>query len=169
MNNRVITRLFTCNNKYINMTLEEFGNNQVISDYIYKNRDSIPIINVIKVTKEIWCRLDVIIFEYCDGQMEFLPILMDFNKIANPFEVPVGTLINIPDYQYVIEAIQINTVNTQIPGISNSMACIEQNINNSKTNKNNSNNTKSKTIAVPKLNIALNSVNYDSTTGIIKY
>lgn len=149
------------------MTLEDFGSNQIISDYIYKNKESIPIIDVVKVTKEIWCRLDIIIFEYCDGNMEFLPILMDFNKIANPFDVPVGTLINIPDYQYIIEQLEINTVDTEIPGVSNSMACIEQNKIN--MDLNNANKNTDKTTGIPKLNITLKKVSYDSSTGIIKY
>lgn len=148
------------------MTLEDFGNNQVISDYIYQNKESIPIINVVKVTKDSWGRLDIIIFEYCDGQMEFLPILMDFNKITNPFNVPVGTLINIPDYQYILESIKTNTIDTQIPGVSNSMVCLEQN----KTNiKQGITKNSDKTVGIPKLNISLKKVNYDSSTGIITY
>ena len=155
------------------MSPEEFGNNQIISDYIYQNKESIPIIDVVKVTKDSWGRLDIIIFEYCDGKMEFLPILMDFNKIANPFTVPIGTLINIPDYQYIIESIKTNTVfnadnndDVNIPGVSNSMACITQNKLNIKqgVNKNSD-----KTIGIPKLNVTLKKVNYDSSTGIITY
>lgn len=148
------------------MSPEEFGNNQIISEYIYKNKESIPIINVVKVTKDIWCRLDVLIFEYCDGMMEFLPILMDFNKISNPFDVPIGTLINIPDYQYVLQNIEINTVEKEIPGVSNSMACIIQNQNNKKITKASKNN---KTTGIPKLNVTVEKVSYDSTTGIIRY
>ncbi len=153
------------------MTLEELSYNQVISDYIYKNKETIPIINVVKVTKDVWNRLDIIIFEYCDGNMFFLPMLMDFNKIENPFNVPVGTLINIPDYQYVIQALEITEIfNDKIPGVSNSMSCINQNIENRIAFGNDGNSvTKNKTVAIPKLNIALKKVSYDATTGIISY
>ena len=148
------------------MSPEEFGNNQVISEYIYNNKESIPIIDVIKVTEDSWGRLDIIIFEYCDGQMEFLPILMDFNKIINPFDVPIGTLINIPDYQYILQNISINTVDIQIPGVSNSMACIIQNQNNKKITKNNKT---VKTTGIPKLNVTVDKITYDGINGVIKY
>ncbi len=153
------------------MSPEEFGSNQIISDYIYQNKELIPIIDVVEVTKDSWGRLDIIIFEYCDGQMEFLPILMDFNKISNPFDVPVGTLINIPDYQYLTQQIKINTIDTEIPGVSNSMVCLEQNINNIKNKKttNSISSNKNKTTGIPKLNVTVDKVTYDSATGIIKY
>lgn len=148
------------------MDLTEFSDNQVISDYIYQNKESIPIINVVKVTPEIVGRLDILIFEYCDGLMEYLPILMDFNKISNPFTIPEGTLINIPDYQYVLQSITTLNLDEKIPGVSNSMSCIQQNQSNKEDGLNLAANT---TTGIPKLSVTLEKVKYDSETGIITY
>lgn len=152
------------------MNLNQFGNNnQTISDYIYNNKESIPIVNVVKITPYLWGRLDIIINEYCDGVLEFLPILMDFNKLVNPFDLKIGQYLNIPDYQYVINSISLVDLGN-IPGVNNNMDCLEVNKDRETDMVTANNNTgKSRTVAIPKLNVNLKKVSYDTSTGKIRF
>ena len=51
-----------------------------LSSFNYDLND-IPIIEVIRITNELWGRIDTIINKYYSGRMEYLKILLDFNKM----------------------------------------------------------------------------------------
>ncbi len=129
------------------------------------NYDSIPIIDIVKINNQNYGRLDTIITRYYNGNMEFLPILMSFNKISDPIEIKLGTIIKIPDINFILEQIEINQVldNNIIPGVNKSM---DNRLINSELLKLNS---PIITTALPKLKVTLKKVSYDASTGVISY
>lgn len=146
------------------MFIENFDS-VIVSKYIYNNRNKIPVIDVVKINDFLYGRLDIIVNRYYPGKMEYLPLLMDFNGITDPTDLNIGRLIEIPDFDWLIENIDECKIfdDEKIPGVNSSMISKEVNESNKKEK------TKSKTTAIPKLNITLQRVSYDVDTGVIKF
>lgn len=146
------------------MFIDEFEETFVYQ-YIYENKNNIPILDTIKINDFLFGRFDIIINKYYHNKIEYLPLLLDFNNITNPIDVNIGRLIDIPDFDYVIQNLKKCNIfdNNIIPGVNNSMN--NQEVNNIKLTENN----KSKTTAIPKLKITQKNVSYNKETGIITY
>lgn len=143
------------------MTLENFGNLN-ISQFIYQKRNEIPILNTVKITDYNWGRIDIIISQFCGNRIEYLPLLLDFNKIQNPFEIPIGKYIDIPDFDFIIlNCKSFDIESEKIPGVNQSMDC-------KKVNRNLSVIINNIVESAPKLG-ALKKVTYNPDTGIIKF
>ena len=127
--------------------------------------DSIPLIAVKKIDNITYGRLDIFINKYYNGNMAYLPLLMDFNKISDPIEIKIGTTFELPDFNYIISQLSVNKIleDDIVPGVSQTTDSKRLNKNLSETSKNNI------TIASPKLKIPLKKVSYDEETGIISY
>lgn len=146
------------------MFVDEFEKTYVYQ-YIYENKDKIPIIDTVKINDFLFGRFDIIINRYYHDKMEYLPLLLDFNNITNPIDINIGKLIDIPDFDWVIQNLKKCNIfdDNIIPGINTSMN--NQEVNNIQLSEN----TKSKTTAIPKLKITQKNVSYDKETGIITY
>lgn len=139
-----------------------------ISKFVYENRDQIPIIATVKVTTELWGRLDKIVNKYYQGQMEYYKLLLDFNRIQNPIDVKIGQMIDVPDFEtYITNLSELELFDTdRVAGVNPSMNSLIVNSN----NKNATGNKNSKeTVGIPKLKIKLRKVAYDKASGIITY
>lgn len=142
------------------MTYEELSSLK-ISEFIYNKRNEIPIINVVQITPYNWGRIDIIISQFCNNQIEYLPILFDFNKIINPFSIKMGRIIDIPDFDFIMLNCDIKDIDSQkIPGVNESMNCKEVNRNLSSLIGSDS------IVTAPKLG-ALKKVTYNPNTGKI--
>lgn len=142
-------------------------NEAIVSQYMYVNRKNVQIIDTVVVNDLLFGRLDIIVNKYYPGKMEYLPLLMDFNRITDPTEIKIGTLIDIPDINNLILSMEvmdeIDADGHKVPGVLSSMVNSEVNT----QQKNDSN--KTKTTAIPKLNITLKKVSYDTKSGMIVY
>ena len=128
---------------------------------------NIPLIDVIVITNILYGRFDIIMNKYYNGEMKYLPLIMAFNKITDSIEIKIGTIIELPDIDSLLEQILISQINddennSDIPGINNSTNSKTNNISISKTNT-------TKTTASPKLKITLEKISYDSVSGILKF
>lgn len=137
----------------------------IVSNYMYENRDKVPIIDTVKINDFLYGRLDILLNRYYNGRMEYLPLLMDFNHITDPVDINIGRYIDIPDFDVLIQNLSECKIFTDenIPGVNSSMIC--QEVNKSQQ----SDKSKTKTTAIPKLSITLKKVSYDVDTGVITY
>jgi len=127
----------------------------------------IPLIDVIVITNILFGRFDIIINKYYNGEMKYLPLIMAFNKITDPVEIKLGTIIELPDIDSLLKQIFISQINddennSDIPGINNSTNSKLNNMSIVKINT-------SKTTASPKLKITLEKISYDSVSGLLKF
>jgi hypothetical protein len=130
------------------------------------SHDSIPLITSVKIDNINYGRIDIFINKYYNGEMSYLSLLMDFNKISDVIEIKIGMIFEIPDFNYILQQLSLNTIleDDIIPGISQSMdssivnKILLKNIGNSKS-----------TTASPKLKVTLKKVSYNEETGIISY
>ena len=60
------------------------------------DRSQIPLLDVVKLDKESFGRLDLICMNYYRS-MSFYPLLLDWNGITDPSKMNIGDLIQIPD------------------------------------------------------------------------
>lgn len=146
------------------MFIDEFEETFVYQ-YIYENKNNIPIIDTLKINDFLFGRFDIIVNKYYHNKIEYLPLLLDFNNISNPIDVNIGKIIDIPDFDWVIQNLKKCNLldDNKIPGVNFSMN--SQNNNDSLKQENNN----SKTTAIPKLKITQKNVSYDKETGIITY
>ena len=130
-----------------------------ISNFSFENLEEIPIIGTVKVDNNLYGKLDVLINKHYNGDMKYLPLLLDFNKISDATEIKLNQILTLPDIRTFENSIKILTLSDDenIPGI----ACSKS----KKVLKKQSN----KTTALPKLKITLDKVSYDNTTGILKF
>jgi hypothetical protein len=127
----------------------------------------IPLINVIIIDNNLYGRLDIIINTYYNGNMQYLPLLMAFNKITDPTEIVLGQIFELPDIDSILEQILITQIiddenGSAIPGINNTT-------NSSIINKTTANINTTNTVASPKLKISLEKISYDANSGILKF
>jgi hypothetical protein len=145
------------------ITSNELLENYDIDLIQIKNQSDISLIGVVKITNELYGRIDKLILRYYNGKMKYLQPLMDFNGITDPIELKLGTFFKLPIISELEESLKINSIQEDniIPGILSST--------NSKiiNSKNKGSNNKTNTTALPKLKITLNKVNYDSSSGIL--
>lgn len=127
----------------------------------------VPLLNVIKITKLLYTRLDIIMLKYYNGNMKYLPIVLSFNKITDPVEMKIGMVFELPDIDTIINNITISEIlsdenPSNVPGVNNTVdsKIINKNIAYSKNNK---------TTASPKLNITVETTSYDSFSGTLKF
>lgn len=135
-----------------------------IDKFIIDNRQQIPLIGAVKINNEIFGRLDIIINRYYNGQMEYLPILRDFNKITDDSELKIGKIIELPDVSFIEQNLSITEIlydDEIIPGINKST--------NNKLINNSNIISSTKTTASPKLKITQDKVTYDEETGVLKF
>jgi hypothetical protein len=136
--------------------------NYSVDQYFIDSIKSIPIVDIIKIDNKLYGRFDLIIKKYFRGIMGFLPLLYCFNDITDPIEINIGRLIKIPDFDILNQKLLILNVldDDNVPGIVD--------MNNHKVNSSMKiTNTSTKTTALPKLNITLPKVKYNSETGEI--
>ena len=147
------------------ITQEEFANNSICNFFV-ENRDSVPIIDVVKVDNFLYGNFDILIHRYYQGQMAYLPLLLDFNMISDPVEIKLGMIIEIPDIATLEQQLKINTIfdDDNVPGVNSSTNSDLINIQNTPKNS-----KTSKVTALPKLKITKRAVSYDVTTGQLKF
>jgi len=125
---------------------------------------TIGIIDQITINNELWGRPDILIGRFYSGEMNFLKLLLDFNGISDVTEMRLGMIIDLPDMQSLLNIIEIisieneleSDVNIIVPGILKSS-------NNKIINQESDLN-----LPLPKLQLKLEKIKYDSESGIIK-
>lgn len=147
------------------ITDEQFENNG-LDVFEISNMLDIPLIGVVRIDKNSFGKLDVVINRYYNGNMKYLKLLMDFNKISDPTEMRIGQVIELPDFEYLLQNTKINSIldDNIIPGVSISTNNF---VVNSSKQKNSTNSTK--TTASPKLKLTFNKVSYNNDTGMLKF
>jgi len=132
-----------------------------VSKYYFEDISEVIITEFIKVTSETYNKFDSIMFSYYgDKAMEYLPIILSFNNLPDITEIPLGTIIKIPD---------INSLITQLIILDDNDDLIVQGVNNLIIDRKQFAENKNQTIASPKLNITLDKVKYEPLTGTITY
>lgn len=143
---------------------EIYGNNS-IHDFVYTDMDKVPLIDTIKITNELFGRIDIIVNRFYSGRQELVKHLMDFNRLNDPTEMKIGMVFKLPDFKLLQNSTNINELDdNNIPGVlsdTNSQVVNQQNAAENKI--------KNKTIAIPKLKIPSKVANYDNDSGIITY
>lgn len=145
-------------------------NTKNLSDFHIENLDEIPIVGYAVINESNWGRLDKIVLEYTS--MDNYPLFLDFNGITDVNQLQIGQVLDIPDFSYLSEQIEELDIldsdsdeNNLIPGVCKSA-------NNKVTNDEQKSKTYSKgnkTTANTKLGITQQTVNYDQSSGIVKF
>lgn len=102
---------------------------QNIRDVVIANRDTIPVLDSVKITDLTWGRLDLIVLKHYSGLLQaspadslflFYQLLLDFNNITDPTNLKMGQVIDIPDLVTLLEYIEtllLEGAEQKIPGI----------------------------------------------------
>lgn len=145
------------------ITSEQFDNNS-ISAFMIEHRNEIPLIDTVKIDNLLYGRFDIIMNRYYKGRMDFIQLVMDFNKISDPIEIKIGAIIELPDLFALEDLTSVNNIldTDIIPGVNETPN--SRTVNNSMAG----NNKSLQTTAVPKLKIKKEPVSYDSETGVLK-
>ena len=70
---------------------------------VIENRQNVPIIDFVVIDEHTVMRLDLIALHYYKSYDE-LDLLLKFNRITNPFEVPIGKIVMVPERNALIAA-----------------------------------------------------------------
>lgn len=85
------------------------------------NDVEIPIVSSIKVTEDMWGRIDIFIMRQY-SRLVLLPLILDFNGYEDITDIKVGAVLDLPNLSYmngVVEIIQdINNGEFEVPGIA---------------------------------------------------
>lgn len=140
--------------------------NNSIDKLLVENFDNIPLIDKIRIDNKLYGRIDIIINKYYGGRMDLLPLIMSFNQIADPIEIKLGMLFELPDLESLEAKLAINTIleDDIIPGVNSTP---DNKVVNKVLKKIQA--TSTKTTALPKLGISLNHVKYDKLTGNVTF
>jgi hypothetical protein len=143
------------------VTIDKLDSASVIINYT-EDLSNIGIIDQVIIDNNLWGRPDIIVNKYYNGDMRYLKLLLDFNGISDVTEMNLGMVLDIPDMQSLLDIIEIgiDEVDLVPPGVLKSN-------DNKIVNKSNAY-LYNITIAVPKLEIKLEKIKYDSESGIIK-
>lgn len=124
--------------------------------------DEIPIKASVVIDNDNYGRLDLICLKYYRSTIP-LKQLLDFNRITDPINIKLGTVIKVPDIEFLNMSSSIVEDTTSIPGVSESPDNSLINQSKTKASKN------LKTMASPKLKISLPAVSVNEATGIITF
>ena len=117
------------------------------------NIESIPIMDVIRIDKSNYGRIDLICLSYYQT-LDVRSIILDYNQISDIMELNIGDIIKLPDLMSLVNNIsKINDLTKNCPGIIMTADNLEHNIK----------------IETPKQNTSKPPVTYDNVTGIITY
>jgi hypothetical protein len=123
----------------------------------------IEIVDIIRVTNDIYARFDKICFKYFQSDVRWLPILFMFNNISNPVNIKIGSILSIPDiYSLQQQIVKLNIEENNVPGVVKYTDNARVNAEMKKNNKN-----AGSTTGLPKLNITVDKITYDPKTGLI--
>lgn len=75
---------------------------EMLSSYLNMNKDEIGILTAIRMDVNLVDRLDKICVKYY-GTIDLLDLLLEFNDITNPFDVPFGKVLFVPDKNNLID------------------------------------------------------------------
>lgn len=130
-----------------------------IDKYYFDNVNDVILKDIVLLTKDTYNKIDMLMYKYY-GTMDYLSIILSFNNYPDITEIPIGTLFKIPELKSLLENIVVlEDLDYMVPGINE---LNKQKLVNTSTKSKN-------TIASPKLNISLKSVNYDDETGTITF
>lgn len=126
--------------------------------------EDIPIMDAVKIDNSTYGKYDMIVLSKY-GTIDVLPIVLSYNGIVDPVEIPLGFLFKLPDISYLQENIEINEALEAdvIPGIcssTNSQVVNQQQVGTSKAKI---------TTALPKLQITLPAVKVNESAGTITF
>lgn len=124
--------------------------------------DEIPIKASVVIDNDNYGRLDLICLKYYRSTIP-LKQLLDFNRITDPINIKLGTVIKVPDIEFLNMSSSIVEDTTSIPGVSESPDNSLINQSKTKASKN------LKTMASPKLKISLPAVSVNEATGTITF
>lgn len=130
--------------------------------YYFEDVSKVELIDVIKIDKETFNKIDLIMFRYYNeaSAMGYLNLILSFNNLPDITNIPIGTIFKIPD---------IGSLLANLIELDENEDNIVQGVNGLIVNKNESKSNQNKTVASPKLNITLPKVSYDNEKGIITY
>ena len=153
-----------------------------ISSYVIDGRERIPFLGYFYLDNDTVGRLDIICIK-AYGNIDYLPLLLDFNNITDVSSTEVSDKVIVPDFNNILgQHTENNIINmdkyngdvddVDVPGISRysnnqlpdnkaSSDGINQTSSDSLVNDNNTGNLK--------LGIKSNSVSYDSVTEILRF
>lgn len=139
-----------------------------IEKYFIDNIEAIEIIDILKIDKFNFNKLDMLIltkygYRNKDYIQRFLPLILSFNNLADITEIGIGTILKFPDLSSLLEHTEELEIyiNDSIPGV-HKVGRIDLLTIDKKSGKNNN-------TGLPKLNITLPKVSYEPSTGIITY
>ncbi len=149
------------------MDISTFENNGIDKFLNTISLANIPLINVITIDNLLYGRFDIVMNKYYLGQMQYIPLILAFNRITDTIELKIGTIIELPDIDILLKQILFTKIiddenPSDIPGINKTT-------NSQITNKTIAISKSNKTTASPKLKIPLTKVSYDKNSGILKF
>lgn len=143
--------------------LDSISSEKLIFNDVFEN---IPLIGSVIIDNNLWGRPDIIINKYYSGDMRLLKLLLDFNNVSDLTEVTLGTTFDLPDIQSLLDIITIDLDSIKNDEDNIIPIGINKSEDNSKVNSDQASKSNI-TIAVPKLQIQLEKVKYNSETGIL--
>jgi hypothetical protein len=143
------------------MSIEELDYSK-LDKYYFENINLVELIDIVRIKKDTFNKIDLIMFRYYpeNDAMKILPLILTFNNLPDITNIPIGTILKIPDLYSLLKNLIILDDNEEniVQGVNKLGLLKNKNI--PKSNK---------TTALPKLNITLEKTSYDNSTGIIKY
>jgi hypothetical protein len=143
------------------MSIEELDYSK-LDKYYFENINLVELIDIVRIKKDTFNKIDLIMFRYYPETeaMKILPLILTFNNLPDITNIPIGTILKIPDLYSLLQNLIILDDNEEniVQGVNKLGLLKNKNI--PKSNK---------TTALPKLNITLEKTSYDNSTGIIKY
>lgn len=89
---------------------------EMLSAYLQMDKTQIGIIDAVRMDVNLVDRLDKLCVRYY-GTIDYLDLLLEFNDITNPFDVPYGMILFIPDKNNLLDGTKTVTLNKIIRAI----------------------------------------------------
>ena len=95
----------------------------MLSEFITIDRSEIGIIDAVWMDENLINRLDLLCIRYY-GTIDMLDLLLEYNDIVNPFDVPLGKVIFIPEKSMLQNNTKPVIINKLIREINTAMSVI---------------------------------------------
>lgn len=96
---------------------------EMLTSYLNMNKDEIGILTAIRMDTNLVDRLDKICVKYY-GTIDLLDLLLEFNDITNPFDVPFGKVLFVPDKNNLIDQTKSPVLNKLIRLMNTNMKTV---------------------------------------------
>jgi hypothetical protein len=78
---------------------------------IIGNRIDIPLVAFVVIDDTTVCRVDLIVKHYWGAQnINDIDAFLKFNKVTNPFSIPIGKVLVVPDHDSLVDNISYKSI-----------------------------------------------------------